>query len=77
MGIFFILAISGALGWVEAITAGIVLSAASMAYFVGSTQSEPTQRRDYPLPSVKAGGDIDPVLPTLLSALPVPVLNVG
>ena len=45
VGVVLLLAVSGALGWVEAITASIVLVAAAMAYYVGSTSPEPVELR--------------------------------
>ncbi|MEO0465313.1 MAG: ATP-binding protein [Pseudomonadota bacterium] len=75
--VFFILALSGALGWVEAITAVIVLTAAAMAYYVGSSQSEPSMGRIEQTSARGRGDTVDPILPILLEALPVPVLDVG
>lgn len=77
IGVFFILALSGALGWVEAITAAIVLTAASMAYFVGSTQSEPSEAGADAATDAKQTVEDDRVLPILVEALPVPVMSVG
>lgn len=76
VAIFVILAMSGALGWVEAITAIIVLIAATMAYYVGSTAPS------YQQPVEPPSADIEPApadgeTRALLTALPFPSLHIG
>ncbi|MCI4646137.1 MAG: ATP-binding protein [Hyphomonadaceae bacterium] len=77
VGVVFLLALSGALGWVEAITASIVMIAAAMAYYVGSSAPDPV-KQDLEHSSqalvVDAPGA---ALPALLDALPVPALFIG
>lgn len=76
MAVFVLLAISGALGWVEAFTACIVMLAGSMAYYVGSSQP------DVPEPD-EAGSnaldeaDVVPALQTVLAAVPLPAVYIS
>ena len=76
IAVFAILAISGALGWVEAVTASIVLVAGTTAYYVGSTTPGPADLAGDTMPGEgrePSGIDIQ----ALLSALPFPSLHVG
>jgi two-component system, OmpR family, phosphate regulon sensor histidine kinase PhoR len=76
IGVLAILAISGALGWVEAVTAGFVLVAATMAYYVGSTVPDDADLiGDLPLGERREPSGID--AGALLSALPFPAVHVG
>ncbi|MEL6661662.1 MAG: ATP-binding protein [Pseudomonadota bacterium] len=76
-GIFALLSISGALGWVEAITATLVLSAAAMAYFVGTSQPDAEEPGEAGATSAdpREEGELD--LAGTLEALPIPALHVG
>ncbi|MEM1151659.1 MAG: ATP-binding protein [Pseudomonadota bacterium] len=75
-GIFTLLAISGALGWVEAITASLVLSAAALAYFAGTTQP-PSETETAP-EGLSAATEADPPdLSEMLDALPIPAFHVS
>ncbi|MEM9738809.1 MAG: ATP-binding protein [Pseudomonadota bacterium] len=75
-GIFGLLAISGALGWVEAITASFVLSAAALAYFTGTSQPPDVlhNRADGGAVADEAGLQD---LTEILRALPIPALHIG
>ncbi len=76
MGVFAILALSGALGWVEAVTACIVMVTGTMAYFVGSTAPVRARSDGDGLPGEPGEtGVFD--LQELLSALPFPSLHIG
>ena len=76
MAVFAILALSGALGWVEAATACIVMVAGTMAYYVGSTAPErPGEASEGAAGEGSEHGEID--LQALLSALPFPSLHVA
>ncbi|MEL6257637.1 MAG: ATP-binding protein [Pseudomonadota bacterium] len=72
-GIFVILSLSGALGFVEAITALFVIWAAGLAYYVGTTEP-PKQSRG----QVEASQDL--VAPTslksVLDACPIPAMHI-
>ncbi len=75
-GIFSLLAMSGALGWVEAVTAAIVLLAGASAYFVGSTAPEPEEppiATDAVEDSKKSAPDVE----TFLRALPFACIHIG
>lgn len=76
MAVFMLLALSGALGWVEAFTACIVMLAGAMAYYVGSSQPEPPEPAQRP----DETGEIDTFAPTLssvLAAIPLPAVYVS
>ncbi|MEM6947232.1 MAG: ATP-binding protein [Pseudomonadota bacterium] len=76
--ILALLAISGALGWVEAVTAVLVLSAAALAYFVGSSQPPDLERADRRTRGrTGAGRWAGPDLEGALDALPIPALYIG
>lgn len=77
VGIVLLLAVSGALGWVEAITASIVLVAAAMAYYVGSSAPEPIIQKQEEVTKALTAEASDASLPAVLRALPVPALHVG
>lgn len=77
VGVVLLLAVSGALGWVEAVTASIVLVAAAMAYYVGSTSPEPIELRNERVEQVLTEDGADGVLQAVLNALPVPALHIG
>jgi len=76
VGVLLILALSGALGWVEALTACLVILAGALAYHVGSTRPERTDtdadgRHD--TPTDERAWDPD----ALVRALPFPAMHVG
>lgn len=77
IAVLLLLALTSALGWVEAITASIVLLAASMAYVVGTAQPEkPVAAAD--VRSVPDGYvDERDMVPALLNTLPIPALHVS
>ena len=77
MGVIVLLAVSGALGWLEAITASIVLAAAAMAYYVGSSSPEAHNEVPEHVERELAQEAADGALPAILNALPVPALHVG
>jgi len=76
VGIFMLLALSGALGWVEAITASLVLSAAALAFFAGtSPQVSDEDEPDASQPPGEGQSVLD--IEAMLEALPIPALQVG
>ncbi|MEO0816677.1 MAG: ATP-binding protein [Pseudomonadota bacterium] len=74
-GVFALLAISGALGWVEAITATVVLSAAALAYFAGTSQS-PEAAETSGEGALPVSNPVPTDLSDMLEALPIPALHV-
>ncbi len=81
IAVLVLLAASGALGWVEAATAAVVIATGSGAYYVGSTTPEPV-RRPRPGGALEGGVAADrPArlrdLAPIVSALPMPALHVG
>ncbi len=76
MGVLALLALSGALGWVEAVTACIVLATGSAAYYVGTTSVLPdAQEEGDGAGTAPAEADVDFV--AFVASLPFPALHVG
>ncbi|MEL6209029.1 MAG: ATP-binding protein, partial [Pseudomonadota bacterium] len=76
VAILMLLAASSALGWVEAATAAIVVATGSGAYFVGSSQAEPSRPSLIDRPR-RAGAREAINLAPIVNALPWPALHVG
>ncbi|MEO0721305.1 MAG: ATP-binding protein [Pseudomonadota bacterium] len=74
VGVLLILSLSGALGWVEAVTAAIVICAGTLAYYVGSTPS-PDIHNTAIVQVRDAGIDEASTLNELIAILPLPALH--
>ncbi|MEM0986074.1 MAG: ATP-binding protein [Pseudomonadota bacterium] len=76
IAVLILLAISGALGWVEALTAGIVIVTGSGAYYVGTITPPPTRKRLIDLSTDDGSGSpLEPAM--IVDFLPNPALHVG
>ncbi|MEL6387492.1 MAG: ATP-binding protein [Pseudomonadota bacterium] len=71
-----LLAVSGSMGWVEAVTAAIIIASGSGAYLVGSSGS-PAPNRGLPQKEIRERTRQATELKPVVDALPMPALHVG
>ncbi|MGB3624943.1 MAG: histidine kinase dimerization/phospho-acceptor domain-containing protein, partial [Henriciella sp.] len=72
--LLLLLIASGALGWIEGLTAAMVLSAGTLAYFVGSVPPERIQEETVAAKSAEQ--TVQESVRTMISALPVPAFHI-
>lgn len=72
--LLFLLIASGALGWIEGLTAAIVLAAGTLAYFVGSVP--PERVREETTTSESTGQAAQESLRAIINALPLPAFHI-
>lgn len=77
MAVLIILALSGGLGWIEALTGCLVVGAGTLAYYVGSTPQS-SGPPEHLLPARKPGQPAaDAQIGAVIDALPLPAFSVG